>query len=233
LPDPVSLNPDSLDAVELAPDVYSVLLEDERVRVLAFDLPVGARDNYHYHPHEVGYFVTGGRIKVMAPGGLYSNADVPDSLVRAHKPWIHGQENIGDTDIYGIVVEIKDGVQREAQQVAEGQRAEDVAPAVYTLLSDNEQARVLEMKLPAGSTDGEHSHPPEVAYFLTGGQLRIHTPDGESIDADIPDGGVLSHEAWTHTVENVGETDVHAIVFEINPEDWTAKPDSALVDTLD
>ena len=33
----------------------------------------------------------------------------------------------------------------------------------------------------------------------------------------IPDGHVMYHEAWTHTVENIGDTDVLAIIYEPHP----------------
>jgi quercetin dioxygenase-like cupin family protein len=213
--DPVSMNPDSLDPIDLAPDFYSVLLEDERVRVLSFELPAGERDVFHYHPHEVGYFVTGGRIRVFAPGGFFNVFDVPDSLARTHGPWLHAQETIGETDVYGIVVEIKDGARDNAGVVPDGMGAPDVAPEVYTVMSVDERARIMEMKLPAGASDREHSHPAEVAFFLKGGKARIHLPDGESMEVEVPDGGLISHEAWTHRVENIGETDIHAIIFEL------------------
>lgn len=34
------------------------------------------------------------------------------------------------------------------------------------------------------------------------------------MEVDIPDGHVMAHEPWTHTVENIGDTDIHAILFE-------------------
>ena len=34
------------------------------------------------------------------------------------------------------------------------------------------------------------------------------------MEADIPDGFVMWHEAWTHTVQNVGTSDIKAIIAE-------------------
>ena len=70
------------------------------------------------------------------------------------------------------------------------------------------------MTLKAGESDIEHSHPSEVVYFITGGKLKIHLEDGETMDAEVPDGFVLPHGPWTHRVENVGATDVRAVIFE-------------------
>ena len=84
----------------------------------------------------------------------------------------------------------------------------------YRTLMENEHVRVLEMKLPAGATDSQHSHPNETVYFLSGGTVRIHLPEGNPIEAELPNGHVMWHDAWTHKVENVGETDIHAIIVE-------------------
>ena len=88
------------------------------------------------------------------------------------------------------------------------------SPNNYKMLMENEQVRVLEMTLKAGESDQVHSHPSETVYFVKGGKVKIHLPDGGVADADIPDGHVMWHEEWTHRVENVGSSDVHAIIVE-------------------
>jgi hypothetical protein len=88
------------------------------------------------------------------------------------------------------------------------------APDHYKLLFENQHVRVLEMNLRAGEKDNEHSHQDETVYFLSGGQVKIHLPGGANLDAELPDGHVMWHEAWTHTVENVGGTDIRAIIVE-------------------
>ena len=89
----------------------------------------------------------------------------------------------------------------------------EVAPKHYRELFNNEHLRVVEMTLPAGEKDNEHSHPNETVYFIKGGKVRIYVGD-DSMEADIPDGHVMYHEAWTHIVENIGDTDIHAIIYE-------------------
>ena len=89
-----------------------------------------------------------------------------------------------------------------------------VSPAHYRLVLQNDRVRVLEMTLNAGEIDEEHSHPPEAVYFITGGRLRIHLPDGTAVEAEVADGSAMWHEAWTHRVENIGTTDVRAVIVE-------------------
>ena len=90
----------------------------------------------------------------------------------------------------------------------------EVSPANYKALFVNEKVRVLRMELKAGESDVEHSHPEETVYFMQGGKVKIHLPNGDVVDAEIPDGHVMWNEAWTHRVENVGTTDVIAIIVE-------------------
>ena len=90
----------------------------------------------------------------------------------------------------------------------------EVSPENYRLLLEDGDFRLVEMTLPAGTSDIEHSHPDEMVYFITGGKVRIHLPDGESVELDIPDGHSMKHEPWTHRVENIGTTDITAVLFE-------------------
>ena len=88
------------------------------------------------------------------------------------------------------------------------------SPNNYKLLLEEGNRRVIEMTLKAGESDIQHSHPSEMVYFIRGGKVRIHLENGESMEAELPDGHVMAHEPWTHRVENIGSADVHAVIFE-------------------
>ncbi len=89
-----------------------------------------------------------------------------------------------------------------------------VSPSNYKVLLENDHVRVLEMHLRAREKDEVHSHPAETVYFITGGKAKIHLPDGQTVDAELPDGHVMWNDAWTHQVENVGTSDIQAIIVE-------------------
>ena len=95
--------------------------------------------------------------------------------------------------------------------------AVEAASENYKLLSQEGNVRVIEMDLKAGQIDNEHSHHSETVYFIKGGKVRIHVGD-EIMEADIPDGHAMHHGPWTHRVENVGDTDIKVIIFELMPE---------------
>ena len=88
------------------------------------------------------------------------------------------------------------------------------APDNYKLIMENDHVLVLEMTLKAGEKDNQHSHHDETVFFVQGGKVKIHLPDGNAVEAELPDGHVMWHEAWTHTVENVGTSDIRAIIVE-------------------
>ncbi len=88
------------------------------------------------------------------------------------------------------------------------------SPNNYKVLMENDQVRVLEMVLKAGEQDEVHSHPDETVYFVKGGKAKITLPDGGGMEAELPDGHVMWHEAWTHQVETLGTSDIRAIIVE-------------------
>jgi len=88
------------------------------------------------------------------------------------------------------------------------------SPDEYRLLLQSGKARIVEMRLPPGTIDTEHSHPDEWVYFIRGGKARIHVGE-ERVELDIPDGHAMHHEPWTHRVENIGDGEIHAVIFEL------------------
>ncbi|MCZ6689008.1 MAG: cupin domain-containing protein [Planctomycetota bacterium] len=88
------------------------------------------------------------------------------------------------------------------------------SPNNYKSLLDEGGVRVLKMTVPPGTSDIEHSHPSETVYFVKGGKVRIHVEGGDPMELEIPDGHTMNHGPWTHRVENIGETEIQAIIFE-------------------
>ncbi len=97
------------------------------------------------------------------------------------------------------------------------QAAHITSPDYYTVLEENDQVLVLKMVLEPGESDAIHRHHDETVYFQQGGQLSIETVNGDTLEAEVPDGHVMWHEAWTHRVTNVGDNTVIAIIVENKP----------------
>lgn len=95
------------DPVPLYPDNYKVLLENDRVRVLDFQLKKGAKEDFHQHPAAVTYVLASFKIRFSFPDGTMKVREAKVGEVFSGEPLIHASENIGDTDAHGILVEMK------------------------------------------------------------------------------------------------------------------------------
>ncbi len=96
------------DAVETDGDKYSVVLENERVRVLRYHDKPGDRTLQHAHPDYVLYAESSFRRRLTFPDGQKHDVDVKAGSVVWMKAHIHIGENIGDTNTDVIFVELKE-----------------------------------------------------------------------------------------------------------------------------
>jgi hypothetical protein len=95
------------DPVETNPDLYHVVLENDRVRVLEYLDHPGDATTPHSHPDSVMITVSSFRRRLSA-GGREVEVDLPALQAR----WLDAQEhsgtNIGDTDTHTFFVELKE-----------------------------------------------------------------------------------------------------------------------------
>jgi len=102
---------------------------------------------------------------------------------------------------------------------AEAQDATKVQPQSYRVAFENDKLRVLDYNSRPGMGvcgDGMHSHPPHLTVVVSGGSVRIKTPDGKIVEQrDVPVGVVFWSEAETHSVENISGSNVRSLIIEI------------------
>ena len=100
--------PQHVDALIASPDIYTLLLENEHVRMLEYLLEPGEREAWHTHPPKAIYVAAGGKLRITTENG--------DSFVvdenTGDTAWMnavgrHYGENIGSTQIRIILVEVK------------------------------------------------------------------------------------------------------------------------------
>ena len=95
------------------------------------------------------------------------------------------------------------------------QDAAAVTPKVVKIRLESDRVRVLEYFSEPGDKEDWHFHPAFAVYVVTGGTLRISTPDGKSYDEEFKAGDIRYREAVTHATENIGKTTLHAIIVEL------------------
>src|ERR1700704_126356 len=89
------------------------------------------------------------------------------------------------------------------------------SPQYYKVLLENDQVRVLEYRLKAGAKKPMHSHPAGVVYVLSGAKLKFIYPDGRTEEKAAATGETIWRDPTTHAVENVGNTEAHAIAIDL------------------
>ena len=95
------------DPLPLYPQNYKLLFENDRVRVLDFQLRKGATEKAHQHPAHVAYILAPMKIRFTLPDGSTRLREAKAGEVLFSDAVTHASENIGDTDAHGILVELK------------------------------------------------------------------------------------------------------------------------------
>jgi hypothetical protein len=96
------------DPVQVAPDNYKVLLENEQVRVLEFRDQPGDKISEHSHPNYLVYFFNPGKRAFFLPDGKTVQVEYKAYEVRWLKSVTHSEENIGTQGARTLIIELKE-----------------------------------------------------------------------------------------------------------------------------
>lgn len=109
----------SNDPIETNPNLYSVVFENERVRVLEYRDQPGDRTTPHGHPDSVMVTLSGFQRRLVA-GERTAEVELQPGVVRWLAAQEHVGENIGDSETHVIFVELKDRAGGSAELPAPG-----------------------------------------------------------------------------------------------------------------
>jgi quercetin dioxygenase-like cupin family protein len=97
----------NLDPVETNPDHYTVVFENDRVRVLEYTDKPGDRTTPHEHPDSVMYTLSSFRRRL-----IHGEEQRDVELSAGGAFWVpaqqHAGENIGDSETHTVFVELKE-----------------------------------------------------------------------------------------------------------------------------
>lgn len=96
-----------LDPAQTDGDHYTVIFENDRVRLLEYRDQPGERTTVHRHPDSVMFTLSGFRRRI-ASGGRQVEIELPAGQARWLDAQEHSGENIGDTPTHSIFVELKE-----------------------------------------------------------------------------------------------------------------------------
>ncbi len=96
------------DPLKVAGTYYKLVFENERVRVLSFHAPPGAKWALHAHPDSIVISMTDYKVKNMVPGSEPVTRDAKKGAVLWIPARSHTGENVGTTDMDCVLVELKE-----------------------------------------------------------------------------------------------------------------------------
>jgi len=99
--------------------------------------------------------------------------------------------------------------------IAIAQDSAKVAPKNVKVILENNQVRVLEVRIKPGEKVPMHSHPAHVTYTLSDVKGKYISSDGETTVGEAKPNTVFWSEAVTHASENLGTSEIHAVVVEL------------------
>jgi quercetin dioxygenase-like cupin family protein len=94
------------DPVQVAPHVYKVLFENERVRVLDVRMRPGDKSEMHQHPSSVWYLSSPAKVKFTAGDGASMEAEFPAGVVWRDAE-AHAVELTGASEMRAVAIELK------------------------------------------------------------------------------------------------------------------------------
>ena len=95
------------------------------------------------------------------------------------------------------------------------QDAVKVDPKHYTVLSENDQVRIVKVHYGPHEKSVMHSHPNSVAVFLNDSKGQFTFPDGKKQDFTAKAGDAQYEAAMTHLPENTGDNGMDLILVEL------------------
>jgi len=107
--------------------------------------------------------------------------------------------------------------------IVSAQDAVKADPKHYSVVSENDQVRILKAHYGAHEKSVMHSHPNTVAVFLTDAKGTFTFPDGKKQDFAVKAGDSQYSAAGTHLPENTGDKEMQVILVELKSK--TAKAD--------
>ena len=96
------------DALHAAPNVYKLIMENDRVRVFNVRFKPGEKAAMHTHPDHIVYTLNDGKLRLTPLKGKTQEMDLKAGQTIWMNATSHTAENLGKTDLHFLAVELKE-----------------------------------------------------------------------------------------------------------------------------
>jgi quercetin dioxygenase-like cupin family protein len=203
------------DPVKVAPNQCSVAFENEYVRVLHWTEAPGDKTPMHEHPALVSISVTPTKTRMTTADGKVRETESQAGQATFSEPEKHSSELLGTTAGEIVQVELKKKPGAALTAIPAGEDSVAVDPKHYSVVLQNDRVRVLRLHYAPGEKSVMHSHPANVAVFITGGQATFGLPDGTSSRSDTKAGQVIWSDTQRHLPSNTGSKPFDVVLVEL------------------
>lgn len=203
-----------MDAVKASPDLYKILNDTMGIRIVEVNYKPGDSSVLHSHPDYTVYAVEGSSVTFYAKDGTKRENTMKAGTIMVRPAEVHSVKNTGKTPVKVILVEVNRPTQTTSQDAT--MDATKVAPTLYKLKNDSLGIRVLEVNYKPGQSSAMHSHPDNALYVIEGGKGEFTGKDGAKNVMDFKKGMTAVRPGEAHSVKNVGNTTLKAILVEVN-----------------
>lgn len=193
---------------------YKVEFENDHVRILRVKYGPKEKSVMHQHPAGVAVSLTEMKGNFALPGGKVEERRFKVGEVRWTDAESHLPESLSDKPFEVILIELKGGKTTGKTTPSVTEDPAKVDSKHYKVEFENDQVRVLRVKLGPQEKTQMHVHPANIAIFLTDGHARFTLPDGKKQEATLKAGQFLWAGQERHAGENLGGP-FEAIVVEL------------------
>jgi mannose-6-phosphate isomerase-like protein (cupin superfamily) len=197
----------------------TVPVDTDQVRVTKIDQPPGSRAAARAQPVDrVDVFLTRGSLKLVdeASGKTRIVNVQPGKVVWAPASQADRGENVGRGPLSRYEIELK---RRPAHPPTPAFPAKDPTradPAFYKVELDNEQVRVVRVRIPPRAKVSLHEHVTNrVVVFLTNHHFRVTTPDGQSQESQHAAGDCVTGGPGAHSELNLDDQPFEALLIDL------------------
>ena len=131
------------DPVKVDSKHYSVMLDNDQVRVLKIHYNPKEKSVMHEHPASVVVFLNNSKVKFTLPDGSTVDSNGKAGDVQFTEAGKHLPQNVGTVAVNAVLVELKGG----ASSAKVASDPVKVDPAHHKVVFENDRVRVLRIKL--------------------------------------------------------------------------------------
>jgi len=95
------------DIVAIAPEQHKVIFENDTIRMLKVTVKPGEKVAMHTNPENVNYILKPGILRLINPDGSAQDLELTEGQVIPAPVGTHAVENVGDSEVQTIGVELK------------------------------------------------------------------------------------------------------------------------------